>query len=135
MNDVSKMSCGVLVVAAFTGGSAGAAEVEYPPHATVVKPRVIAEFNGVKVYNGGFGSALAVDPKHPGYFYMLTDRGPNTDSTDEDKKVFPVPRFTPQIGRFRLEGDKLTLVKTIEIKNAKGRKITGLPNPGNGNTG
>jgi hypothetical protein len=66
---------------------------------------------------------------------MLTDRGPNTDSTDEDKKVFPVPRFTPQIGRFKLEGDKLTLVKTIEIRNAKGKKITGLPNPGNGNTG
>lgn len=112
-----------------------AAQIEYPSFATVAKPRVLAEFNGVKVYGGGFGSALAVDPKHAGYFYMLTDRGPNTDSTDEDKKVFPVPKFTPQIGRFKLEGDKLTLVKTIEIRNAKGKKITGLPNPGNGNTG
>jgi phytase-like protein len=135
MDRVSKVSGCVLVVAAFAGGSAGAAEVEYPPYATVARPRVLAEFNGVKVYNGGFGSSLVVDPKNPRYFYMLTDRGPNTDSTDEDKKVFPMPRFTPQIGRFKLEGDKLTLVKTIEIRNAKGRKITGLPNPGNGNTG
>jgi hypothetical protein len=46
-----------------------------------------------------------------------------------------VPRFTPQIGRFKLEGDKLVLVSVIDIKNAKGKKITGLPNPSNGNTG
>ncbi|MEO7727871.1 MAG: esterase-like activity of phytase family protein, partial [Burkholderiales bacterium] len=79
--------------------------------------------------------ALAPDPRAPGYFYLLTDRGPNTDSNDPDKKVFPLPRFTPQIGRFKLQGDRLVLVKIIEIKNAKGKKITGLPNPQHGNTG
>src|SRR5204863_3680690 len=84
---------------------------------------------------GGFGSALAPDPRAPGYFYLLTDRGPNADGTDPEKKVFPVPAFAPQIGRFKLEGDKLRLVKTIELRNAKGRKITGLPNPDNGSTG
>jgi hypothetical protein len=135
MDFVSRVSSCVWFAAMLAGGSAVAAEVEYPPHATVARQRVLAEFDGVKVYHGGFGSALAVDPKHPGYFYMLTDRGPNTDSTDEDKKVFPVPRFTPQIGRFKLEGDQLVLVKTIEIRNAKGKKITGLPNPGHGSTG
>jgi hypothetical protein len=120
---------------AFGTDMACAAEIKYPDIATVAAPRVLGEFNGVKVYGGGFGSALAPDPRAPGYFYLLTDRGPNTDSNDADKKVFPMPRFTPQIGRFKLQGDKLVLVKTIEIKNAKGKKITGLPNPKYGNTG
>ena len=112
-----------------------AAAVEYPEVATAASPRVLGEFNGVKVYGGGFGSALALDPRAPGYFYLLTDRGPNADSIDPDKKVFPVPAFVPQIGRFKLEGEKLVLVSVIELKNAKGRKITGLPNPKQGNTG
>lgn len=110
------------------------ANIEYPPMATVTVPKMLGEFNGVKIA-GGFGSALALDPRAPGYFYLLTDRGPNADSTDPEKKVFPVPRFAPQIGRFKLEGDKLVLVSVIEIKDAKGKQITGLPNPSNGNTG
>jgi len=124
-----------VLAAALACGACATVPVEYPAVATVVAPPVLAEFNGVKVYGGGFGSALAVDPRQPGYFYMLTDRGPNADGTGPDKKVFPVPGFTPQIGRFKLEGDKLTLVKVIEIRNAQGRKITGLPNPREGNTG
>jgi hypothetical protein len=124
-----------LFAAALACGACATVQVEYPAVATVVAPRVLAEVNGVKVYGGGFGSALAIDPRQPGYFYMLTDRGPNADGTDPDKKVFPVPGFTPQIGRFKLEGDKLALVKVIEIKNAQGKKITGLPNPREGNTG
>jgi len=124
-----------VLVAALACGACATVPVEYPAVATVVAPRVLAEFNGVKVYGGGFGSALAVDPRQPGYFYMLTDRGPNADGTDPDKKVFPVPGFTPQIGRFKLDGDQLVLVKVIEIRNAQGRKITGLPNPREGNTG
>lgn len=123
------LTCGAEVAAA------AAAEIKYPDIATAAKPRVLGEFNGVKVFGGGFGSALAPDPRAPGYFYLLTDRGPNTDSNDADKKVFPLPRFTPQIGRFKLVGDKLVLVKTIEIKNAQGKKISGLPNPKYGNTG
>jgi hypothetical protein len=108
--------------------------IDYPAMATVVNPKVLGHFNGVKIA-GGFGSALAPDPRAPGYFYLLTDRGPNADSLDPEKKVFPVTAFTPQIGRFRLEGDKLVLLKVIELRNAKGKKITGLPNPANGNTG
>jgi hypothetical protein len=117
------------------GGVSAAAQGQYPPVATAAAPRVLAEFKGVKVYGGGFGSALALDPREPGYFYLLTDRGPNADGRDPDKKVFPIPGFTPQIGRFKLEGDQLVLVKVIEIKNAQGKKITGLPNPREGITG
>ncbi len=125
----------LLLAACIDAGCAAAAEIKYPDIATAATPRVLGEFNGVKVYGGGYGSALAPDPRAPGYFYLLTDRGPNTDSNDADKKVFPLPRFTPQIGRFQLQGDKLKLVKVIAIRNAKGKKITGLPNPHNGNTG
>ncbi len=124
-----------LVAAALACGACATPQIDYPQFATVASPRVLAEVNGVTVYGGGFGSALAVDPRERGYFYMLTDRGPNADGTDPDKKVFPVPGFTPQIGRFRLEGSKLVLVKVIEIRNAQGKKITGLPNPREGNTG
>ena len=112
-----------------------AKQIKYPAIATAAAGKVMREHNGVKVYGGGFGSALALDPKAPGYFYLLTDRGPNADSTDATKKVFPVPSFTPQIGRFKLEGDKLIQVGVIEIKGPDGRKISGLPNPDNGNTG
>jgi len=121
------LACGVDI--------ARAADIKYPDIATAAAPRVLGEFNGVKVYGGGYGSSMAPDPRAPGYFYLLTDRGPNTDSNDADKKVFPLPRFTPRIGRFKLQGDKLVLVKVIEIRNAKGKKITGLPNPHQGNTG
>ncbi len=111
------------------------AGIQYPAVATAVATKVLGEFNGVKVNGGGFGSALAVDPRAPGYFYMLTDRGPNADGNDPAKKVFPVPGFTPMIGRFKLQGDKLILVSTIEIRNAQGKKISGLPNPSHGGTG
>lgn len=109
-------------------------KIDYPAVATVTVPKVLGEFGGVKIA-GGFGSAIALDPRAPGYFYLLTDRGPNADSNDPEKKVFPVPGFAPQIGRFKLDGDKLVLVSVIELKDAKGKKITGLPNPSNGKTG
>ena len=92
-------------------------------------PAVLFETNGVKVYNGGFGSALAVDPKDNSVFYMLTDRGPNIDGTAANSKVFAVPGFAPQIGKFRLVNNKLTLERVIELKNSAGGKLNGLPNP------
>ena len=133
-----QLAIAVLVTTIASGATAAEGlrpkKIDYPPVATVSAPKALGEFNGVKIA-GGFGSALAPDPRAPGYFYLLTDRGPNADSTDPEKKVFPVPRFTPQIGRFKLEGDRLVLVSVIDIRNAKGAKITGLPNPVNGNTG
>jgi hypothetical protein len=148
---IAALACGVsgvpTVVAQTTSASgqhagtaksavrARVAPVQYPAFATAASPRVLGEFYGVKIYGGGFGSALALDPRAPGYFYLLTDRGPNADGTTADRKVFPVPGFSPQIGRFRLEGNKLVLVSVIDLKNARGRKITGLPNSKQGNTG
>lgn len=110
---------------------------EYPAMAEASNPAVLFEAsNGVKVYNGGFGSAVAADPNDPEVFYMLTDRGPNADGPSSDVKVFGKADFAPQIGKFRLKDGKLVLEQTIELKNASGQKLNGLPNPrGNGGTG
>ena len=99
-------------------------------------PAVLTTVNGVQVFNGGFGSAIAADPNDPGAFYMLTDRGPNIDGTILNSKVFAVPGFAPQIGKFRVKNGQMTLEKVIELKNAAGGKLNGLPNPINqGGTG
>ena len=116
-----------LLLGACAGGVPRGAEIRYPPIATVAAPRVLAQIQGVRI-TGGFGSALALDPRAPGYFYMLTDRGPNADGGRPEQKLFPLPDYAPQIGRFKLEGDALHLVGVIELKNASGRRLTGLPN-------
>ncbi|GAB2551446.1 esterase-like activity of phytase family protein [Spirosoma aerophilum] len=99
-------------------------------------PAVLTDVNGVTVYNGGFGSAIAADPNDPGAFFMLTDRGPNIDGTAANSKVFAVPGFAPQIGKFRLKDGLMVLETIIELKNSTGGKLNGLPNPANqGGTG
>lgn len=108
--------------------------ISYPAKATLNKHTVISTVGNVKVYNGGYGSAAALGAD--GFFYIMTDRGPNIDGSGKDEKVFSNPDFTPQIGKFKLQGDSLVLVSIIDIKNPSGQKITGLPNPiGEGGTG
>ena len=99
-------------------------------------PPVLTTVNGVQVFNGGFGSAIAADPNDPGAFFMLTDRGPNIDGTLANSKVFAKPDFAPQIGKFRVKNGQMILEKIIELKNSTGGKLNGLPNPANqGGTG
>lgn len=99
-------------------------------------PPVLLETNGVNVFNGGFGSAIATDPNDPGAFYLLTDRGPNIDGTVTNSKVFAKPDFAPQIGKFRVKNGQMILEKIIELKNSTGGKLNGLPNAdGVGGTG
>lgn len=111
--------------------------INYPAKATLKMPSVIfTAANGVKVYGSGYGSAMAMVPGEPDAFYLMTDRGPNVDGSLKDSKLFPLPNFNPHIGKFKLEGDSLVFVSSIEFKNAAGVKITGKPNPiGQGNTG
>jgi hypothetical protein len=84
---------------------------------------------GVKVYNGGFGSAVAADPKDPSVFYMLTDRGSNVAGQIANSIIIGKPDFDPQIGKFRLKDGKLIQEQVIYLKNASGDKLNGLPNP------
>ncbi|MCF8371541.1 MAG: choice-of-anchor I family protein [Bacteroidales bacterium] len=92
--------------------------------------------NGDPVLNGGYGSAFAKVPGEAGSFYMLTDRGPNVDGAVSGTKVFPIPAFNPQIGKFTIQNDSLVLQSVINLKRPDGTLITGLPNPtGYGSTG
>ncbi|MES2809781.1 MAG: esterase-like activity of phytase family protein [Bacteroidota bacterium] len=111
--------------------------VTYPAMAEASDPVLLMTTStGVKVYNGGFGSALAADPKDPNVFYLLTDRGPNVAGTTANSIIIGKSDFTPAIGKFRLKDGKLVLEQTIELKNSTGGKLNGLPNPvGAGATG
>jgi len=102
----------------------------YPNMAEAADPAVLfTTSTGVKVYNGGFGSALAPDPNSPDVFYMLTDRGSNVAGQIANSIIIGKPDFTPQIGKFRLIDGKLVLEQTILLKNANGGNLNGLPNP------
>lgn len=107
---------------------------DLPGVITLTPGAVLATLNGVTVNNGGYGSAIATDPKAAGHFYLMTDRGPNYDYLGG--KAFPIPGFTPQIGRFVLEGNAMRLVSTVLLRRADGTPLSGLPNlPGAGGTG
>jgi len=91
----------------------------------------LATFNGVSINHGGYGSALVVDPRDPSTFYSLTDRGANVAVTCGGVAAlgFGVPTFAPQMGKFRLAGNTLTLEEVITLKHANGATLTGLPHP------
>ncbi len=89
---------------------------------------VLATVNGVEVINGGFGSDAGVHPTRKGEFYVMTDRGPNTDFLKGKK--FLTPDFSPVILHFRISSSgNIEVLNSIQLKNPKGEPITGLPNP------
>ncbi|WUH92009.1 esterase-like activity of phytase family protein [Streptomyces sp. NBC_00433] len=66
----------------------------------------------------GYGSSLAPAPGRSGYFFGLTDRGPNADAPDGNKSEM-VTDFTPEIGEFRLVGGKAELVRQVTLKGPR----------------
>ncbi|MDR6941160.1 esterase-like activity of phytase family protein [Mucilaginibacter pocheonensis] len=126
-----------IVITACKKDGQGNNPTTYPDMAEATDPAILmTTSDGVKVYNGGFGSAVAPDHSDPNVFYLLTDRGPNAAGSDNDAIIFGKADFTPEIGKFRLKDGKLVLEQTIELKNASGQKLNGLPNPaGQGATG
>ena len=85
-----------------------------PPLTSVAGP------NGTttEISGEGFGSSLAPVPGRAGYFYGLTDRGPNADAPDGNKSEM-VLNFTPEIGEFKLINGKAELIKTVPLKGPK----------------
>ena len=82
------------------------------------------------ISGGGYGSSFAADPGRPGWFYGVTDRGPNADDDGPlGDKVFTDPTFNPQIGLFQLVGGKAVLQKKILLKAPDGTPYNGLPVP------
>jgi hypothetical protein len=100
-------------------------------------PEVLVSLSaGIEVRQGGFGSALARDPRDTTSFFLLADRGPNVDGFRPREKIFPVPSFTPQIGRFQLREGRFVRAAVIPLSDEKGRPLSGLPHPpGPGATG
>jgi hypothetical protein len=85
-----------------------------PPLTSVAGP------NGTttEISGEGFGSSLAPVPGRAGYFYGLTDRGPNADAPDGNKSEM-VLSFTPEIGEFKLVNGKAELIRTVPLKGPK----------------
>ncbi len=102
--------------------------VAYPTKAVEMSPTVWGTLNGVSI-SGGYGSALAVDPLDPNSFYVLSDRGPNVTTAVTNQLFFQLPTFNPNITKYTLVGDSLRRVGVIELKNASGVRLSGLPNP------
>ncbi len=90
--------------------------------------------NNVTISGGSYGSSWAPAPGRPGFFYGVTDRGPNADAADgnkvePDSGVDPAhPVFHPQIGLFQLTGGTAKLIgKPIILKDVHGNPYTGAP--------
>ncbi|NBA85176.1 esterase-like activity of phytase family protein [Emticicia sp. CRIBPO] len=111
--------------------------VVYPAIAADKHPKVLTTTpNGITLNNGGYGSSMVQDPTDKAVFYLLTDRGPNVAEAATNSIMIATPGFVPQIGKFRLKGDSLTLESVILLKNSSGQNLNGLPNPvGAGSTG
>jgi hypothetical protein len=96
-----------------------------PPLAEVAGPGGTT----TQISGEGYGSSLAPAPGKSGYFYGLTDRGPNADAPDGNKSEMLLD-FTPEIGRFKLVNGKAELVQEITLKGPKslgGVKYSGRP--------
>ncbi|MFX0573179.1 esterase-like activity of phytase family protein [Nocardia nepalensis] len=85
----------------------------------------LGEFGGTTVQASGYGSAWTPVPGAPGEFYGLTDRGPNVDGPGKNEKLTPTPGFVPQIGRFKLVGNRAVLQSRIELHTANGTPFNG----------
>jgi hypothetical protein len=94
----------------------------------------------------GVGSGLArrrTDP--PGRVWGLGDRGPNLKvkaaveryglehlgplASRPGAKVLPLPQFQPLLAELQVEGDSVTLIRTLPLRTPKGA-LSGLPPPG-----
>ncbi len=115
-----------LTVAACRPGGDDPTPFVYPAAATTSAAKLLGTTpNGVNFYNGGFGTALARDPNDARIVYLLTGRGPGVESGGSVRLAMPT--FTPQLGKFRVEGDSLKLIQTIELKDPSGNNLIGLP--------
>src|SRR5687768_2571856 len=120
---IRSLLCSALAMASATDGTASSAS---EPSELVLDERVLLRHGGLTAWSGGFGSAMAPHPSRPGFFYFLSDRGPNAGTGREDEKVFLRSSHAPRIGLFRREGTRLRLVREILLRDAAGRPLTGL---------
>ncbi|MBC8086710.1 MAG: esterase-like activity of phytase family protein [Phycisphaerae bacterium] len=118
-----------------SGTTDPAPAIVYPSKAVDAAATTWGTSGGLAI-SGGFGSAVVADRADPTIFWIMTDRGPNTTTSVANRLLFPLPNFTPAIGKFQLVGDSLRRVALISLKNAAGVNLSGRPNlAGQGATG
>ncbi|MDR5779455.1 esterase-like activity of phytase family protein [Caballeronia sp. LZ065] len=86
-------------------------------------------WGNVPIVGTGYGSALTTAPNQPGYFYGMTDRGPNVTAPDGASKIEPDQAFQPAIALFQLSGGKASVAKVIGLSLADGTPMNGRVNP------
>lgn len=111
---------------------------------TLVLPR------GTMTLRYGFGSGLARRAGAPaGHVWAIGDRGPNIKVRDligqhgldhlapllgvSGAKIMPRTDIGPTLAELRVDGDAVTLVRTIPLTTAGGHQVSGLSNPGSEN--
>lgn len=114
-----------------------------PSARAVTVPTLVSDANveeapelGEGLRLGGFSGLFALD-KDGTTFLSLTDRGPNGEVQIRGKKgmSFPLPSYSPRIVKLRLEGGKLRVAETVQLKLLDGftdvitntRDVSGLP--------
>ncbi|WP_233839054.1 esterase-like activity of phytase family protein [Paraburkholderia sp. ZP32-5] len=110
-----------------------------PPPATPPAPQVTQLFSesiapypswgNVPIVGTGFGSAMTSAPNKPGFFYGMTDRGPNVTAPDGTNKIEPYLAFQPAIALFQLVDGKANVSKVIGLALADGTPMNGRVNP------
>jgi phytase-like protein len=109
----------------------------------------IALPRGPMQLRSGFGSGLATRRGDtPGLVWAVGDRGPNLKAktavkrygldrlkaleADDGAKVMPRPDLGPAIAELRVAGNRVELLRTLRIRDAHGRPVSGLPVPEGG---
>lgn len=85
------------------------------------------------VVTRGLGSGLGRAAGTAGTtLWALGDRGPNFPTAVRDTKILPAPDLGPALVELRVEDDRIERIRTLELRGADGRRLTGLPLPGDG---
>jgi hypothetical protein len=99
--------------------------------------------------SAGFGSGLATRPGAPaGEVWAISDRGPNIKLKDarnwygweapaewrdvKGAKLMPRPDIGPALAQLQVSGKAVELRRTVPLRDADGRSVTGLPVPESG---
>ena len=138
-----KKSLICLCLSMLVGATTWAAEVkDVKSYVVQVPEEFYVEYSGAyqnnfpKGFEPGHGSALAlkrINEDGSIEFYGLSDRGPNADgpmilnNPNKSGKIFPAPKFVPEIGVIKFVSGKAMVTEKIALRAGDCQKITGLP--------
>jgi hypothetical protein len=132
-----KMCLGLTITLALAACGSNDSPVDDSPsaqakRATQLYTQSIAAYTNwgnVPIVGTGYGSAFTPAPNQPGFFYGMTDRGPNVTAPDGSNKIEPYVQFQPAIALFQLVDGKASVSKVIGLSLADGTPMNGRVNP------